>query len=432
MQSRGLVLAGCAAVLLLSACSGADDRANGAVVRDSAGVTIVEHVAFAERQPAEWRLSAEPTVSIGEVEGDPRYQLHGVMRGVRLSDGRIAIANSGSLELRYYDRDGRHLLSSGRRGGGPGEFEGIGGLWKAGDDWLLVYDWSNRRISVFDEDGTFVRSLTLTPPAEGSFPYPIGRFDDGSWLVRTSITMFSPGSHRSGVHRDTATFWRFDATGQPVDSMARLPGSESFVDNRERGVSVGPAPFGRSASLAVHGNGFWYGSGDSYELLRFEIDADTGMRVSAPAELPEARTSARLSRVIRRAEQPVAVGSAEISAYKERELANAQDAQWRAVTERRLEQMSFPRTMAAYSALRTDESGNLWVADAEGAEAQGTRWSVHDGEGRLIAHIRLPPQTTILDIGEDWLLAHWRDELGVEYVRLHRIERNGSTLAEAR
>lgn len=97
------------AASVVAAC-GAGDRADTApVVRDSAGITIVENSAPAWRPGEGWRIAAEPEVEIGVLEGEAPYQLYRVRDAVRLPDGRIVIANGGSNELRYFAPDGRWL-----------------------------------------------------------------------------------------------------------------------------------------------------------------------------------------------------------------------------------------------------------------------------------------------------------------------------------
>lgn len=69
-----------------------------------------------------WRLSNEPALVIGGADEREGYLLHHVVGAVRLGDGRIVIANLSSLELKYYDPEGRHLFDAGGKGEGPGEF----------------------------------------------------------------------------------------------------------------------------------------------------------------------------------------------------------------------------------------------------------------------------------------------------------------------
>ena len=60
----------------------------------------------AERSLEQWALSPEPTVSIGVIEGDQPYQLHGASSSVRLPDRRIAVVNGGSDEVRFFSENG--------------------------------------------------------------------------------------------------------------------------------------------------------------------------------------------------------------------------------------------------------------------------------------------------------------------------------------
>ena len=64
----------------------------------------------------------EPTVSIGQLEGEEPYLLHWAGSFARLPDGRIVVANRGSSEVRMFDASGSHLVSWGGQGEGPGEF----------------------------------------------------------------------------------------------------------------------------------------------------------------------------------------------------------------------------------------------------------------------------------------------------------------------
>src|SRR5690606_29801945 len=114
--------------------------------------------ASAMQEPPRWTLSAEPVVKIGVVEGDPRYQLFDAVSSALLDDGRIAVLNAGSHELRFYGADGRFLAAVGRKGGGPGEFAAPGRLYRVGRDSLMIYDRGNTRFSIHTLDGTFVRT----------------------------------------------------------------------------------------------------------------------------------------------------------------------------------------------------------------------------------------------------------------------------------
>ena len=88
------------------ACTDTTTRAGTVVVRHSAGVSIVENTAPAS-ELAVWTLVGQPELQLRAVEGDSAEQFFRVSGAVRLSDGRIAVANAGSQELRLFAPDGR-------------------------------------------------------------------------------------------------------------------------------------------------------------------------------------------------------------------------------------------------------------------------------------------------------------------------------------
>lgn len=70
--------------------------------------------AFRWDQAPRWRISAAPEVTIGDRPNDTSHLLFRVGGVARLPDGRIAIANSGTREVRFYDEGGDLLASIGR------------------------------------------------------------------------------------------------------------------------------------------------------------------------------------------------------------------------------------------------------------------------------------------------------------------------------
>ena len=143
-----LAMASLSAGVLIAACG--DERSNHVAdtrarspqygVRDSAGIRIAENPRPAPDSRLGWTVGAQPLVSIGNVEGESAYQLHRVADATRLADGRIVVANGGSLELLVFDAEGIHLDSWGGKGEGPGEFEGLNRVrsW-AGDSRLHIH-----------------------------------------------------------------------------------------------------------------------------------------------------------------------------------------------------------------------------------------------------------------------------------------------------
>ncbi len=115
----------CFAAVGAAACRGDGEGAEGlhpVQERDSAGIRIVENASPPEGSRLGWRIGPEPSVSIGQREGEDPYLLHLALDAHRLPDGRIVVAHRSSDELRVFDSSGTHVASWGREGEGPGEF----------------------------------------------------------------------------------------------------------------------------------------------------------------------------------------------------------------------------------------------------------------------------------------------------------------------
>lgn len=132
----------------------------------------------------EFATTALPDVSIGVVEGASEYELFDVDGAIRLSDGRIVVANAGSRELRYFDPAGRFLARAGGNGGGPGEFRYLRRIFRFGSDSVLAVDWDANRLSIFDAQGQFVH--TTTPGTVDAAGQPLDVWLAGAFWVLPS------------------------------------------------------------------------------------------------------------------------------------------------------------------------------------------------------------------------------------------------------
>ena len=398
------------ALLLLAGCSvDAAGKAGMPLIRDSAGIQIVENAAPAWGEGEGWRLSPEPVLRIGELEGAPAYQFDRVGSALRLTDGRIVVANAGSQELRFYDASGAHLRSAGGEGGGPGEFEWLVWVEATPGDSLVAYDLRSRRLSVFSPAGEFVRSTTLEGRSEGGIPQVIGRFEDRSLLVSIPRGIGARGRVEGGLSRDSTPYLHLSAEGKLLDTIARFPGAEHFIHREGDGFTVTRPLFGRTSVQALSGDRVTLGASDSYELAQY----------SAKGEL---------QRIIRKRHDPRPLADADWEAAKQERL-DAEDGAWRQRTVPMLEAMPRPANMPAYAATIADTEGNLWVQDYPIPGESEQRWSVFDPDGRLLGTILTPERFRPTQIGRDFLLGVWRDEFDVQYVTMYELEKPGSGLA---
>src|SRR5690606_16695817 len=130
------------------------------VVRDSAGVVIIENVP-GMRPANRISLDSVPILSIGGHEEDTTLQFYGMVGLTRLSNGSIVVADGSSRTLRYFEHDGDLLAIAGGSGEGPGRFRELSSVWRDEHDSVFVYDQYLGRLSAFDSAGRYARSWSL-------------------------------------------------------------------------------------------------------------------------------------------------------------------------------------------------------------------------------------------------------------------------------
>jgi hypothetical protein len=386
--------------ILALGCAG-DGRNSDSVARDSAGVTIVESTGSQWASGEEWRVSGTPSVVIGETEGADEYQLYRVVGAERLEDGRIVVANWGSHELRFYDHEGEYLFAAGKEGGGPGEFRSLGRMWTLGDS-LVTVDFQQLRVSLFNRAGEFIHSFNLTSTAEGLLPIPEQVFSNGKLLVEHDRRR---RVRESGLTRDTVLLATYTLNGEFSDSVGWFPETETyFLVDADR-IASQPRPFGLESQKDVAGDRLYFGASDSYEIGVFTSEGF-------------------LERIIRRPVPNPELSREEASAYQDRLLERLPEM---SPPFRELHrQIELPDTKPAFSRMIVDSGDNLWVAEYPEDDADASLWNVFDPDGRWLGTVETPYGGFVYQIGEDFLLGVWIDELDVEQVRLYRIDKTGA------
>ncbi|MEJ2203528.1 MAG: 6-bladed beta-propeller [Gemmatimonadota bacterium] len=125
-------------------------------------------------------LSAEPTLQIGVLDGDPDYLFERIVSTLHLPSGRIAVSDAGASEVSVYGPDGTFIRRWGGRGGGPGEFRALSRIYSGGDGSILALDAWTGRVSVFDTSGSFSHQIPAGELSQDTvFPLDVwlyGRF----------------------------------------------------------------------------------------------------------------------------------------------------------------------------------------------------------------------------------------------------------------
>ena len=397
-------LAGAAALpfLLLWACA-SESEPPSTTVRDSVGITIVENSRVPQTDAGGWRVDPEPILTIGTVSGDPNYQMFTVNGALRLPDGRIVVANDGSQDLRIYDADGVYQSSIGGHGSGPGEFNSIWYLGRYGGDTLIVLDGYLRRISYLHPDDGFIRS-TPTDQELGLILIAQGNLADGRIVSGGGPIWGGPVEPQQGFSRDRTRFLVVGSDGSLEQDLGEFPGAEIYFRSNENEAEVVMVPFSKAPAGAAWGDLIYVGISDSYQILVYDSGGD-------------------LLRIIRLEQDPLPVTSEDTETYIQERVEQVVDAGER----RRMEEVYRAPPpldrMPAYRVFRTDVLGNLWVEEYRRPGDDIPTWTVFDPEGAVLGRVSLPAGLSVREIGEDYVLGVYTDDLDVEYVQMYRLER---------
>ena len=392
---------GLLALTLASGCGLEEAKESPAyLVRDSAGIEIVESRRAAWETGEGWRVGAEAIVRIGMVEGDPAYQFSGITGGARLTSGGVVVADGGSQEVRFFDSDGTILKTVGRPGGGPGEFTGLSGLGKDGAGSLWVYDFSLRRVTWVDGSGeiTGLTSLGMEP----AMLNPVGPLPDKTFALKQlwGAREVSEASN-SGLRRDPVAVVRFNEVGSLVDTVGLFPGREIYLfDEGGRGVMATP-PFARNAVATIRAGNLVVGDQESFELGEY-------------------RPSGELLRLLRVKKEERLVGPEEMESFLQGRLTGAPPEEHASIR-RSIEEMPRPETMPAYGGILGDEAGNLWVAEWTMPGDYPSSWWVFDRNGIWLGQVVMPARFWPMEIGPDWVLGFELDHLDVEFLVLYPL-----------
>jgi hypothetical protein len=393
-------------------CESREDPGPRTEVRDSAGITIVENSGEVGPDGGGWRVEAEPVLSIGTFQGDSVYQLFQVEGARRLRSGGIAVANAGSGEIRIFDGEGRFLSAHGRKGEGPGEFQSPVLVGVLDGDTLVVVDNQLRRISLIHPVEGFLSSARLSEEVGGG-AYPRGIFSDRTVVMGGGFYFSSSGGVQlsSGFSRRETNYQSAGLDGGLVTDFGEFPGSEFFMQVQNLGggamsMRARLIPFGKYAMQGVGPDRFYYGSGDSWEIRAF--DPAGGLR-----------------RVVRLTRDPLPIRGEDLEALVQEEIAEAADPSEAPEIRAGFEEMPAPDFMPAFAGLHADVLGFLWVEEYRRPGDEVPVFDILGPDGALVGRVDLPPGSEILEIGEDYVLTLYRDELEVEYLRLFDLQRPG-------
>ena len=393
-----------------------------------------------ERRPAE--------TAIFSSAGHPDSRLSEIGRlgtAMFLKPGRLVFVDTTVPHLVFVDIENGEVVSAGREGEGPGEFQRATLLSRNGDGTVFVWDSRQQRLSLVGvadgqgfvtqpeyDESLFKSGGPLAMFGGGS--RPVAAFPDGTLIVRENpspaghvlgIPRRDPGPYRDTVHYNVA------ALGAEKRLLAEMLGTESFS-------SGSPGGFQSTGSLIF-----------GHELLQRQV----GERLAvAQTDLGAVRVFDRSGAVV--AEIPLPPGQraseSQIEAARDRRIASTErmagniGEMFGRIAEERGEEVKRPRGLEdsadrlsalpanevapSIDLMRGDMDGRLWLRLFDPANtgvdpgSVSERWLVWDIAGpQLLFKVVLGPGDLFLDAAGNRVLLRTRDEFDVDYVVVREL-----------
>jgi hypothetical protein len=394
----GLVLATLTAAG--AACGPERPPGSAVLVRDSAGIRVVESSAAAWAAGQEWSVETEPALRLGIVDGDPAFQFYRLRAVDLLADGGLVVLDGSSMELRRYGSSGHHDWSAGGPGSGPGQFQQPSYIGRRVDGTFLIWDRAFARLTGIGPDGAVLGS-EMHVPASGNPPNVYDVFSDGTLLATFPHSITPPGA--GAVLTDTIDLWRYDPVTERRSVLTRLPGPTWIWTGRYQL----PVPFTANPLRALDGARLVTASGAAPEVLVHDSSGTALARyVLPPGTLAVSDADVRTM----------------IEYWTRHGFYGAPPAAW----EEWIDRMPVPEHRPAFDRLLIGANGDIWLrrfvidADADSTPA----WDVLRSDGVYLGALATPPRLEITSIGDDRLAGVFRDDRDVEFVHVHRIRRD--------
>lgn len=383
---------------MIAACQAPTSRAArpSAEVTDSSGVSIItSHEPGWTDMP--WSLALEPRLSIGMVDGPEEYQFTSIRSALRLPDSRIVVASfRNPPDIRFYAPDGSHLFTVGRDGDGPGEFRVVSWIEYLSGDTLRVLDSSQARLSYFDLDGKLLAAEPIRDVAGRpvrTLPIEPG-FSNGDFLVPVSPRS---QNQQHGRFRVQVPLLLVSLSRPTIDTLVTVSGTEYFIQASGWGkqVKFGAGPPGTLADT----DRFLVTTGEAYRIDEYSKDGV-------------------LRRSFRRIAQRRPVRPEDVAALEANQLQRTPNAESR----RWVNEIPHADSMPVYrGTILLDSEANIWARHYSSPLDSIAQWDVFNPEGQYVGTVEIPLAFELFQVGSDEVIGRWRDELGVESIRVYGL-----------
>jgi hypothetical protein len=194
--------------------------------------------------------------------------------------------------------------------------------------------------------------------------------------------------------------WLLDAEGRVLRDFGEFPG----VDRARYESGSLSLPLGRTTVRALTTERAYIGTADAYEIQVWSLDGTLRQRW-------------------RRATGDLSVGQDAIDALLAEESSDSLLGQQLRFLRRRFTDPPIPEALPAYSRFVVDATDHLWVEHYRVLGRGPHRWSIFAPDGVWLGELEVPETFDITDIGEDYVLGVYRDELDEQSIRMYDLIR---------
>lgn len=340
---------------------------------------------------ARWIVDVRPLLTIGDSEAAGGGTPFGVVSGAtRRPDSSLVVSDGTAPALRFFDAQGRSTKTVGRSGSGPGEFRVISWLGRCGGDSLVTYDLFQRRFSIFDSAGRFVRQFAASGDAGAAACAPDGRI----------AVVGGAGTTQGADRRVRARVSLLAPSGEALLTIPDVP----FYEMASAGGVPLPDPLGPVTTVALTRDRLFVGTGADLAIDVYDRAGAKQARYLLPGTARRPTDAHR------------AAGVSEFVRF-------TTDATMRRAMESQLARVPSRTDLPPYSAIFTDVQGLLWVHRSVPGDST-SRFIVLAPEGRAIAEVELPVFTRVFEIGQDYILGGRESVDGEPQVVMWRLTRS--------
>lgn len=212
------------------------------------GVKVVKNPA--EPVYGEVLFYLDEVLSIGR-EDDENYLFYGATDIVLDQDDNIYVLEYRNFRIQKFDKFGNYLQTIGKKGQGPGEFEGpIQILLDRATENIYVKD--RRKIKIFDKEGNYLHDILLK-----NYPYDLFLDAEGGIWGKFSVTTESGQS---------MSFDQVNAQGETVKTISSFPYGATFTTSGDITWGVSHGYIHDLQITKIDDRTFCYGYSENYEL----------------------------------------------------------------------------------------------------------------------------------------------------------------------